>query len=113
MTADAKPAHSPTPWRWDYYDDGERAEGLACGIDSSSGDVVMEYAGCGSHRMKIAPADADFIVRAVNAHDALVEALRECLGYVESDYETRQGDYGGAQDTVDRARAALKKAETP
>jgi len=41
----------------------------------------------------------------------LLAALRECLNYVQSDYETAHGDYGGAQPTVDRARAAIKKAQ--
>lgn len=58
-------------------------------------------------------ANAELIVRAVNSHAALVEALRRCalrLDY-QTDPHTGKGvRYGEDQDAIDEARAALQKA---
>lgn len=65
-----KSAHTPAPWRTDVA--------LIYGADNH------EIADCRSRCRQTAnpeliEADAAFIVRAVNAHDALVEALDMCL----------------------------------
>jgi hypothetical protein len=59
--------------------------------------------------------DAAFIVRAVNAHQALVDALQGAIGALEfsRDYHTDLGNEEQAfcQDKLDAALAALKLAE--
>jgi hypothetical protein len=47
--------------------------------------------------------DAERIARKLNAHDALVDALKSLVSIAEATH--------GAQDRVDAARAALKLAE--
>ena len=53
-------------------------------VDSASGNVIVCRCGGGYYHDKISMdrwmADAALIVRAVNAHDALVEALTKCAG---------------------------------
>ncbi|HYE92376.1 MAG TPA: hypothetical protein VEA38_15205 [Terriglobales bacterium] len=64
-----------------------------------------------NHHIYIRPADAELIVRAVNAHEALVSALREVLPrYVEL-FEA--AGLGNADDSVvvPMMRAALALAE--
>lgn len=56
-------------------------------------------------RMK---AHADFILRAVNSHDALVEALKLCRGNVSSLYDSHPKVWGCWLEEID---AALAKAE--
>lgn len=64
MTA---PKHTPAPWH------------------AENGTIYSQYATIGSAHGKTRndaenDANAAFIVRAVNAHDALVEALEEFIG---------------------------------
>lgn len=54
--------HTPTPWD------------EQCGIVSGNGSMVATFG---------TEEDAALCVRAVNAHDALVEALRECEDYFD------------------------------
>jgi hypothetical protein len=94
-----KPAHSPTPWSVGKYVPELVRDAKDNGVASCArlGDGNEE-------------ANAAHIVRCVNAHDALVAALKECFGYVKSDYEGRHGYIGDAAHVVTRADAALKLA---
>jgi uncharacterized protein YeeX (DUF496 family) len=47
----------------------------------------------------------------IDAAPDLLEACESLLGYVESDYESRKGDYGGATKDVLKARKAVAKAK--
>lgn len=61
--------HTPTPWEWV----GDRAQGfILLGPDGSIGEVYI----CAEPSMCNAQANAAFIVRAVNAHDDLIGALK-------------------------------------
>jgi hypothetical protein len=59
--------HSPTPWRIE---------------DRGAWCVVLDSDGKGALWVDPAGADAAFAVRAVNAHEALVEALDAVIGAV-------------------------------
>ena len=86
--------HTPTPWRLGRW---------GTSIVGPAGDVIALE---GPHA---APEhDLAFIVRAVNAHDALVEALQAIL------YETneeRRWDIQGFLNAITKARAALAQVE--
>ena len=62
------------------------------------------------------PEDANLIVRAVNAHDDLVEVCNEALEFVDNYSDVVDGDYGQprpnkAMQLVTVLRAALDKAK--
>lgn len=62
--------HTPTPWEVAVIDSGD----TAYGIYGPNGEVIADIptmAHC------VEDADARYLVRAVNAHDALVSTLRE------------------------------------
>ena len=70
--------HTPTPWRIE----------LRYGGNSTGDSMVIganDYFVCDN--VSYYPDDQAFIVRAVNAHDALVEALRKIANLSESDCE--------------------------
>jgi hypothetical protein len=80
--------HAPLPWK-------------------TSEDVMGIVAPCGEVDEKdIWSSDAKFIVRAVNSHDALVEALENLLAWTEHICSNRGFD----SPEVVEARAALAKA---
>ena len=66
--------HSPTPWRVNV----SALEYLEIRSDGENGQIC----GCGEVDSEIDQANAAFIVQAVNAHDALVEALEEARDYL-------------------------------
>lgn len=103
--------HTPTPWRVEEWpDDIMDSEGMAVATTDTSGisRVLPE---------EVRAANAAFIVRAVNNHDKLVEALRwyeeqasNCrkLGGIREGEDARAAlDADGGQ----RARAALEGLE--
>lgn len=83
----SEPRHTPTPWAIaPHPDDAELVEIVADYSELPGGRKVAHWiaecdAGCddGDHAEAIATniANAQFIVQAVNAHDALLAALRE------------------------------------
>lgn len=109
--------HTPTPWILFGQRDGDRWDAHAILPAGRPGDVA---------EFKAPPkeADAQFIVQAVNAHDALVEALRQIATDAEAvetrlepattgesiDEVTASRAYDDANDIKCRARAALKLA---
>lgn len=92
--------HTPTPWRVEAEPEGgysiEGADGESVMIDTAYYPVTPT------------PENAAFIVRAVNSHDKLVEALRyyaSAEAWMSPQIEGPDGDYGM------RARAALEGLE--
>lgn len=81
--------HTPTPWNWIVHDYSMAS--LGAGDSPGLGDpLVLCVAPCDACAKRAEPrewqwgrchtpseADADFIVKAVNSHDALVKALEE------------------------------------
>lgn len=107
----AAQTESPAPWKVILEDDG-LGELVPWGIVDAAGHRVVETdAGV----YPPARVVADFIVRAVNAHDALVEALRGLLDRYTA--LVNCGDCGDwdpeTEPEVIAARAALAKAEGP
>ena len=77
---------TPRPWRWVHATGAEWSPGAwktvvkdtYNRIAGPAEEEVLVYAGCGSHEIEVHnPADAIFLIRAVNAHEALVAALRQ------------------------------------
>lgn len=95
--------HTPGPWQADGFEINKE------GLEPKGSATVWHVAGT-SYSL----ADPDTRranARLIAAAPELLEALKDCLGYVISDYESRDGGFGGAQESVDRARAAIAKAE--
>ena len=73
--------HTPTPWKVD-----------GASVRGAGGEWLFDE--------WFVPANAEFIVRAVNAHDDLVSMLKEASLYVQS-----------SSDCYARIRTTLDKAE--
>jgi len=93
--SETRGAASPRPWA----NDGRDPRNV----------LVRDAVGRIAHAER--PEDAALIVRAVNAHEALVEALRWALETGRLTYYERTKSNGAHCDAVDRARAALRAAE--
>ena len=81
--------HTPTPW---YVAGGKT---IRYGVKGAGGDGWI-----GKANWQNGEANAEFIVRAVNAHDDLVSMLKEASLYVQS-----------SSDCYARIRSTLDKAE--
>jgi hypothetical protein len=57
------------------------------------------------------PEDAAYIVLCVNAHDAIVGALRELIDDADNSGVTAHFKGRGFDESIEKARAALAKAE--
>ena len=96
--------YTPTPWTAQ-----ERAQDPGLGknkvfITGADGKRVCSLTREADGRtLQEARDNMEFIVRAVNAHDELVEALRMAIGVLDTD--------GGYDGTVDELKKALAKAE--
>ena len=76
--------HSPTPWDYDPESDFHNDPSGIVYVDISAGDVPdSESRFARIDKGKTAKADAAFIVRAVNAHDALVAACEAAVKVFE------------------------------
>lgn len=98
--------HTPTPWEIRKDDEGAY-------IGAKDGDRYIRIVQiCGSLLNPSIAADAALIVRAVNSHAALVEALGHALERLEAHQESAYCQLSGYRDNeaVDKARAALKLA---
>lgn len=99
---DAK--HSPLPWQLSVLDDTRILDANRTDIVATLGDYDADT---DWPRME---ANAAFIVRAVNAHDELVDMLGAlcniALGYIDGEM-----GFGALENSVHEARAVLAKAE--
>jgi hypothetical protein len=98
--------HLPTPWSFESGadnsgDDPDNTLGSIMGAAPLNYHIARVWSDIGA-----AEANAAFIVRAVNAHDELVAALRDVLRIA------RAASIGitGNQPRLERARVALAKA---
>lgn len=96
---------APTPGPWEAI---EWACHAPTTIVATGGTVIAECSGLGRPHATVL-ADAAFIVRAVNSHEALLDALKRSLDWLAS----YPGE--GAMGAYDQARAAIAKAtsDTP
>jgi hypothetical protein len=95
--------HTPTPWKV-----FTTRNGYFIGIGEPTGEGITDrsfgvWRGSGAEAL----ANATFIVRAVNVHDDLIEALKDAADELEHS--------GLAHDhpSIVKARAAIAKATTP
>lgn len=103
--------HTPTPW---VYDRMGKNTVSTTNISGESGRFVCATGGHSDNRLpdhglSENEANAAHIVKCVNAHDKLVEALRDVL----TAYDSWGGynDDGFDDDLISRARAALEGIE--
>jgi len=98
--------HTPTPWEARKY----TAEG-----DYAIARVgYMPIAAMGPEEDRDAEqveADAEFIVRAVNSHDDLLEACKEVLRIRDCKLSAANGGWSDAADIWAKVDAAIAKAQ--
>ncbi len=105
--------HTPTPWKLQHYIghegyiDNQDRECYAGRIVADNDYVI--WAGPFSFWSLHNPDNAEFIVRACNSHDELLEALEELVTMVE---HAREEGYDNIDYyTTQPARLAIKKAK--
>jgi len=94
--------HTPTPWKV-----AESVKGKTCYAIVSRDGWIADLNECHGDRL----ANASFIVRAVNSHEALVDALIMALPYVETALEDRGYKPGVVDQMVKKIREAIALAE--
>jgi hypothetical protein len=92
--------HTPTPW----YTELDRS------IRADDGDGHVALLAGSDFNVATEEANAAFIVRACNAHDALVAALRELIDDADNSGVTAHFKGRGFDESIEKARAALAKA---
>lgn len=107
----SKPEHTPTPWKTDPDVEHESVIG-------PDGNLVADCAifFAKKNRQKKNQANAEFIVAAVNAHDALHECAAQMAGKLESYIRRQENSNIGItktfkdadDDLLDDARAVLQ-----
>ena len=98
--------HTPTPWR--LAEQTQRAEDQVCTHKIRTLDGDDYYSGLVAEADL--ESDAAFIVRACNAHDALVEALTDARKRLHSAALITGTDPEFALASVEKQDAALKLA---
>lgn len=73
----SKQQHTPTPWTTYGWKDSDEFGIQMSTTDGKHGAVLPH----GNHRMKL--EDADFLIRAVNSHEAMYKALGDALCYAQ------------------------------
>ena len=71
--------HAPTPWRIDGGTNNRGEQFIWTNGNYFGGHAIA----CVYDRMKDAKENAEFIVRAVNSHEALLESLKDVLAHSE------------------------------
>lgn len=85
--------HSPLPWKTVKIDAAGEPE-----IADATGRPIA---------VNVYRANADYIITAANAHEALVEACKDVLSKID---DCADGKINFRRDFADRVRAALAKA---
>ncbi len=96
----SKTKHTAVPWKFREHDTGSYSGNIAHDYQGGEGNmtrtiaVILKYAGD-----EEAKANGEFIVKAVNAHDQLVEALKRASRVLLNVYrEDRTGFVSGRYD---------------
>lgn len=109
-----KQAHMPTPWHWGNQE-GYGPNALLATDNTPVMAIDLSWSpeegeGLDSVSLEISDEDAAFIVRACNAHEALVEALDVCKDLLVLSDE--RGNYNKSEiKAFASANAALKLAK--
>lgn len=95
--------HTPTPWQLEQGNEH-------CKLFSATGPTGWKFIGeiqtglaCDTHYRN----DAEFILRACNAHDELVDVLETCLAYVDCGSPRSESDM--VEQSIRKALAKAKK----
>lgn len=99
-----KPQRTPGPWTVKPLELYEGGTGLE--IVNRGGEVITDNQTY--YPKPITEANAEFIVKACNNHDALVEALKEALAMLKIYYKPNSD---GSTPTITKIEQALKQAE--
>lgn len=75
--------HTPTPWEW-LRDDRCTSKLKGCVVHAGSAIVAEVLAKAMINSQSKSEANAEFIVRACNSHDALVDALKKMVIWHDS-----------------------------
>lgn len=102
MTTTAKVTHSPLPWRID--DDG--GDTHVRDADGASMACDMCY-----YPWTFKASDTKFLVRAVNSHADMLEALEAALAVIEGGLDMMDKEPPRIAKVVAEARAAIAKAK--
>lgn len=94
-----RPTHTPGPWM--SFDSGTKV--ITCDSESL---LIASLEECEVETVAERKANAEFIVRACNSHEELVEALRDLLQVIATDELIPE-----SVSYMQQARAALAKAE--
>ena len=112
-------AHTPGPWRSVCDRPNTRKGERMAMVSTRAGRQCIDCTGSGKSFAEDV-ANAEFIVRAVNSHDALLASAKEMLaGMVEfGDWAVRGGahtkypeQFAGFELSMRKAKAAIAKAE--
>lgn len=107
---------TPRPWlragKYVWKSGKKNANVCACGEPHKGDFVDYTELSISSPDFEEAQANAALIVRAVNAHDDLVETLRDIEGMIAGCPDVPQNPDSLVQMVLAHARAALAKAET-
>lgn len=117
--------HTPTPWQVEPHSDTDEIVNVVSeyevqpdGIKRANWiaelDAQIDFDSDVDEQLAVVNANAAFIVRACNAHDDLVDALKEALRYLDDgDPETEfvKSFETGRSVSITRLRAAIAKAE--
>lgn len=97
--------HSKTPWEIDWYicedDDGKEL----WRVPTKIGPIGVDHNHWAGNHISCEPEEAQHIVKCVNLHDEMVEALEQALGYF-----VEAGKYGDSY-TAELIEKALKRAK--
>jgi hypothetical protein len=99
-------SHTPLPWK--YTPDSKEKDGLWDVIVGANGEQVIygiAYEGCSFENEE---ADAAFIVRAVNAHEELLQMLHVFIDQIDGDIMATQFF---DSTFVNKAKQAIAEAE--
>lgn len=99
-------SHTQTPWEFDGS--GFRKEGETWYLLHAY--LLRDAYGHGA-KLSITAQDAEFIVRACNAHDGLLDAIYRALPFVEEAETDPHYKTGAAKQVVNIIRSAIGKAE--
>lgn len=111
------PKHTPGPWeaRWSVQRWAGGRELNTCVIGTpkdarGATHLVTRMDGPTSGDLAVDKANAEFIVRACNSHDALIEALEGLANRVDPGVKSRDFGIDSLVNALSAARAAIAKA---
>jgi len=95
--------HTPNPWKIAEYIDSGRAIRRDTHAHNNGGQQQIAHVNSNNHE-----ADARFIVRACNAHFALVEVLGYCIGFLAGEQSNTDQD---REEILEYAHTAIAMAQ--